>query len=413
MKLAVSLGGPCSEMTPALIDILPPELWDCILDCLYDDKPSLRQCSLAARNWRPRAQHHLFRSIYIDWSTCDAFTRLLESNPSLGAHVVNMEIEGAFGFFSLDRLHGITLDKWLRATPASFSHILGNLTKLDLALITIDVDLVRCVFGCLTTVTQLTLYACALTSFDAFTELFFSYPRMKCLNIAWIQEWETSQSQHTPVPQDVAIPELEVVVFTSTRDNLKVPRWLISQGLHRSIHTATFWRVEWQHFTPLSLLLAALAPTLRNLRVGWDHAVTPDDWSHPVMTPLPFLTSLTVDFHTGRAVTIPYTLFLLSRLSVPALHSLTFAITCKDAVTSQEVPWTRLAEASARIARAAPLKSVVVSAGVRDAADGVNPVFPGRQLPIEVYELMEARMVQAFVAQGLERMVSFVARPEV
>ena len=393
--------------------MLPPELWDSILDCLHDDKHSLRQCSLIARNWRPRAQHHLFRSIYIDWSTCDAFTRLLESNPSLGLHVVNMEIEGAFGFFSLDRLHGITLDKWLRATPAYFSQLLGNLTKLDLALITIDVDLVRCVFGCLTTVTQLTLYACALTSFDAFVELFFSYPRMKCLNIAWIQEWETSQGQCPPVPQGVAIPQLEAAVFTSTRDNLKVPRWLISQGLHRSIHTVTFWRVEWQHFSSLSLLLAALAPTLRNLRVGWDHALAPDDWSHPVMTPLPFLSSLTVDFHTGRAVTVPYTLFLLSRLSVPALNSLTFATTCTDAATAQEVPWARLAEASARIARAAPLQRVVVSTGVRDAADGVNPAFQGRQLPMEVYEEMEARMGQAFAAQGLERMVSFVVRPEV
>ncbi|TFK82071.1 hypothetical protein K466DRAFT_590807 [Polyporus arcularius HHB13444] len=411
MAASDTLDGPCGEMSPA--PILPPEIWDCVLDHLHDDKPSLRQCSLSARDWRPRAQHHLFRSIYIDWSTCDAFTRLLQSNPSLGSHVANMEIEGAFGFFSLDRLHGITLDKWLRATPATLSHLLGNLTKLDLALITIDVELVRCVFGSLTTVTQLTLYACALTSFDAFVELFFSYPNLKRLNIAWIQEWETSQSQDAPLPQGVVVPQLEAAVFTSTRDNLKVPRWLISHGLHRSIHTITFWRVEWQHFSAISLLLSALAPTLRSLRVGWDHAATPDDWSHPVMTPLPHLTSLTVDFSTGRAVTIPYTLFLLSRLSVPALHTLTFAITCKDAATAQEVPWARLAEASARIARTARLRRVVVNAGVRDEADGVNPVFPGRQLPLEIYELMEARMLDAFVAQGLGRMVSFVVRGEV
>ncbi|KAI0714331.1 hypothetical protein C8T65DRAFT_607315 [Cerioporus squamosus] len=412
MAVADTSRRPCSAETLATL-VLPPELWDCVLDSLHDDRPSLRQCALTSRNWRPRAQHHLFRSIYIDWSTCDAFTRLLQSNPSLGAHVANMEIEGAFGFFSLDRLHGITLDKWLRATPTTLSQLLGNLTKLDLALITIDAELVRCVFGRLTTVTQLTLYACALTSFDAFVELFFSYPGLKRLNVAWIQEWETSQSQDAPIPQGTPIPQLEAAVFTSTRDNLKVPRWLIAQGLHRSIHTITFWRVEWQHFSAVSLLLAALAPTLCSLRVGWDHAVAPDDWSHPVMAPLPCLSSLTVDFHTGRAVTIPYTLFLLSRLSVPALHTLTFAITIKDIVTSQEVPWARLAEASARIARAAPLRHVVVSAGVRDEADGVNPVFPGRQLPLEVYELMEHRMAEAFGAQGLEWTVSFVVRSEV
>ena len=179
---------------------LPPELYDYILDCLSDDKPTLRRCALATRRCLPRVQHHLFRSIYIDWSNCYAFTRLLESNPALGLHVETLEIEGAFGIFSMDRLHGATLDAWLRSIPPSFPPKLSNLNKLELALITIDAELVRRFFGRLSGISHLTLWAYALTSFDVFVELFASFPNLKHLSIVFTQEWETGTYPITVAP---------------------------------------------------------------------------------------------------------------------------------------------------------------------------------------------------------------------
>ncbi len=391
---------------------LPPELLDHVLDYLHDDKLSLRHCSLTSRNWLPRAQHHLFHSIDIDSTTCNAFTRLLESNPSLGSHVANMAIEGVFGFFSLDRNHSVAVHKWLRTTLPRFSHLLHNLTKLELALMTIDATLVGCVFGNLATITQLTLYACTFTSSDVFVQLFLSYPRMKRLDVAWFQVCDTGrvmgQNWDISVPQGIKPPQL---VSISTRDGIDLLKWLIFQDLHRSIASVTVWRIGWQQLSPLPLLLTTLASTLRDLRVGWEQAVAPDDWSCPAITSLPSLSSLTVDFHSGRTITILYSLLLLTRLSVPALRTVTFAITCKDVESSQEVPWMDLATGCAcMIARGTPLRRIVVTVGMSDEADGVGSDFLCQELPLGVYEVMQAKMMDAFKAQKLERMVSFVIR---
>ncbi len=408
-----SLSAYASEMVVSSALRLPPELLDYILDYLHDDKPSLRQCALTSRNWRSRSHHHLFHSVYIDSTICNAFTRLLESNPPLGAHVASMAIEGVFGFFSLDRMESIALQKWLHASLglAHFSCLLHNLSKLELARITIDFELVRGVFGRLSTITQLTLYTCSFTS-DVFVELFLSYPLMKRLDVAWFDVGETGYDHEwdASVLQGVIAPQLETVAFTSTCDNLVILKWLISQNLHRSIATVIVLRLGWRQFSSLPPLLAALASTLRNLRVGWEHAAAPNGWIHPVTVSIPLLSSLTVDFHSGSTLTTLYTFFLLSRLFVPSLQTLMFAITYKDAETLREVPWIHLAEACSRIARTTPLRRIVVTVGMGDEGDGIDADFLGEQLPLTVFAEIQARILDAFKTQTLERMVSFVVR---
>ncbi|KAI0710252.1 hypothetical protein C8Q76DRAFT_654348 [Earliella scabrosa] len=396
------------------LSLLPPELRDHILDCLADDKHTLRRCALTTRSWVPRAQHNLFHSIYIDWSNCYAFTRILSSSPHLASHVATLEIEGAFGIFSMDRLHGATLDAWLRAIPDSFSHQLSNLTKLELALITIDAELVRRVFGRLAGISHLTLWACALTSFDVFVELLASYPRLTRLSIAFTQEWETCAPPTAVVPENAVLPQLKVVELTSSHDNFKVLKWLITQDLHRSIHTFICLRVPWASLSSLAHILAALSPSLQTLRVGFGDNASADDlssvsWSLPVFASLTALTELTLDIHTNRLAAVPYTLFLISRLSVPALRTLAFAIKCGEFDASGHIPWARLAEASARVARATPLERVEVSAKERDEeGDGITPGgFAGRGLPRVDFVEMEMRVMEAFAAQGLEKLVSF------
>lgn len=48
-----------SSMAP----ILPPELCDGIIDCLFDDRRSLKQTALTCRSWLPRSRKHLFESV--------------------------------------------------------------------------------------------------------------------------------------------------------------------------------------------------------------------------------------------------------------------------------------------------------------------------------------------------------------
>lgn len=404
-------------MSPA--PVLPPELYDQIIDYLHDDTKVLQQCALATRNLLPRARHYLFHSIYIDWSNCYAFTRLLASNPKLAIHVATLEIEGALGIFSMDRLHGATLDAWLRAIPHTFSSQLSNLVKLELALITIDAELVRRVFGRLSGINHLTLWACSLTSFDVFVELFASYPRLTRLSITYTQEWETCAPKEVVFPEGTVLPELEIVELTSGCDNFKVLKWLIAQNLHRSIHTLSCARVPWATLPSLAHILSALSPHLHTLRVGfWDHnsydELSSVSWSLPVFASLSALTSLTLDIHTNRLPEVPYTLFLISRLSVPTLRSLTFAVKCGEndaSVHVPHIPWARLAEASARVARVTQLERVVVSARERVEEDGVAAGgLAARGVPALNFAQMEAKVQEAFTAQGLDNLLTFVRR---
>ncbi|CDO74971.1 hypothetical protein BN946_scf184945.g43 [Trametes cinnabarina] len=263
---------------------IPPELCDLVLDQLHEDKRSLRACALVSRSWLARAQHHLFWSIYLDWSNCYSFSRLLSNNPSLADHMKTLEIEGAFGIFSMDRLHGATLDAWLRAVPPWLPHRLLHLNKLELALLTIDSDLVRRFFGQLPSVSHLTLWACALTTFDVFAELFLSLPLLKRLSIAFIQEWEANPRPISCVQPGRPRPQLEVVELTSSCDNFKVLNWLAGEGLHHDVHTISCTRVPWASLSALGDALKPFAPKLTNLRIGVGDSTTATGASQTVLS---------------------------------------------------------------------------------------------------------------------------------
>lgn len=42
---------------------LPVELWDNIIDHLWDDRESLAACSIVCRAWRPSVHTHLFHTV--------------------------------------------------------------------------------------------------------------------------------------------------------------------------------------------------------------------------------------------------------------------------------------------------------------------------------------------------------------
>ncbi|KAH9850274.1 hypothetical protein C2E23DRAFT_877601 [Lenzites betulinus] len=404
-------------MTEA-IPMLPPELYDHILDQLHDDRPTLRNCALTTRSWLPRAQHHIFHSVYLDWSNCTAFSRLLASNPSLADYVGTLEIEGAFGIFSMDRLHGATLDAWLRAVPPWLPPRLANLTKLELALLTIDSDLSSRFFNSLHGVKHLTLWACALTAFDVFAEMYLSFPKLTRLTIAFTQEWETNPHPVVPLVRSEPRPQVEVIELTSSCDDFKVLKWLVAEDLHRAIHMFSCTRVPWAALCTLGDMLNAFSPTLRTLRIGLGDSMTATDlprgtgWACPTFTPLPVLTTLTLDIHTARLSAVPYTLYLLAQLSAPALRTLAFAVKCGEFDTAFLIPWMRIAEVSARFVPSG-LACVRVSVRERERP-GAPPLVHvdtmrgtvGAGGHVDLAE-MERSVRGAFGAQGMGGLVTF------
>lgn len=56
---------------PIMSRKLPAEITESIIDCLYDDKATLKNCALTHRSWLHRSRHHLHKSVSIDSNTAD------------------------------------------------------------------------------------------------------------------------------------------------------------------------------------------------------------------------------------------------------------------------------------------------------------------------------------------------------
>ena len=120
---------------------LPPELWELILDHLWDDASSLRECSLTCRAWLPTARCHLFYHVeFKAQGDCLRFLDTLDSSygaqTDIARFVQSVAIIGLplcrFGD-EYDNKNGLVLHDVLGRLP--------NVTTLTLESVDIDVHL--------------------------------------------------------------------------------------------------------------------------------------------------------------------------------------------------------------------------------------------------------------------------------
>ncbi|RDB19119.1 hypothetical protein Hypma_014237 [Hypsizygus marmoreus] len=79
---------------------LPPEIIDTIIDQLYDEARSLKQCSLVSKVFITRAQKHLFRTIKFQLPyrrlPLKYLLKVFDNNPSLTHHVEHLHVTNYF-----------------------------------------------------------------------------------------------------------------------------------------------------------------------------------------------------------------------------------------------------------------------------------------------------------------------------
>ncbi|RDB16545.1 hypothetical protein Hypma_002916 [Hypsizygus marmoreus] len=86
---------------------LPQELLDHIVDELFSDHATLKQCAISFRSLRFRSQSHLFAEIYLDEHVpCKRLHSVLTENAGIAAHVLKLTV-------SLFRYNAITDDEVL------------------------------------------------------------------------------------------------------------------------------------------------------------------------------------------------------------------------------------------------------------------------------------------------------------
>lgn len=91
-------------MASSCFKLLPQEILDSIIDCLYDDKPSLSQCTLVSQRFIDRSRHHLFFKVTLvnegdSTSECTfdtiAFLSFLAEIPSIRHYIQRITIHNS------------------------------------------------------------------------------------------------------------------------------------------------------------------------------------------------------------------------------------------------------------------------------------------------------------------------------
>ncbi|GBE81486.1 hypothetical protein SCP_0312150 [Sparassis crispa] len=77
-------------LSSSTVSTFPLEIWEYIMEYLWDDTPSLKACSRTCRAWLQRAQLYIFLTITISWHCCELWQTRLTESPHITRYVRNL-----------------------------------------------------------------------------------------------------------------------------------------------------------------------------------------------------------------------------------------------------------------------------------------------------------------------------------
>ncbi|KZT00200.1 uncharacterized protein LAESUDRAFT_614766, partial [Laetiporus sulphureus 93-53] len=93
---------------------LPIEVWENVIDHLWDNQWDLLECRLVCRAWYPLSRFHLDRKIWFSSSKgAKAYVKMLKQRPELSKRAQNMDMYGCWGDLSALSLAAILLARKL------------------------------------------------------------------------------------------------------------------------------------------------------------------------------------------------------------------------------------------------------------------------------------------------------------
>ncbi|OCH92610.1 hypothetical protein OBBRIDRAFT_824592, partial [Obba rivulosa] len=75
-----------------MTQLLPLELWDCVIDQLRNDLAALKTVSHICRTWYARTRYWLYKDIHISDCNASEFREILLQNPELGDYPRQLHI---------------------------------------------------------------------------------------------------------------------------------------------------------------------------------------------------------------------------------------------------------------------------------------------------------------------------------
>jgi hypothetical protein len=174
-------------LAPRLTTYLPQELMEYVIDFLYNDKPTLRACSLVCRAWVAEARVHLFRSIHIQTMKQSGI-----APPELTLPLVRKLTWGPRRApFTDSRRWCASLD----ALAPRLSH-LQSLTLVKIIVPNSDARQFILLGMEVPSVTRLKVVDCDFVSLPAFVAFLHAFPHLAHLELREVENWaEVGQAE--------------------------------------------------------------------------------------------------------------------------------------------------------------------------------------------------------------------------
>ena len=248
---------------------LPAELIDQVIDCLYDDIPSLQACCLTSREFLPGARFHIFHDVLLQGpDRANAFVEALKGSPHISSFVKILEME--VDLFSIPeksyyldtvlpiiaskltmlrsfRIGNVTLDDANRKALSALIYQFPALKELQISWVTIE-------------------------RFRDLAALIVAHPLLECLDLRHVS-WKGS----------IKVPSHWEHVFQSYPDSHSQLRrlslddtpsdvvdWMLSHYRVLPVHTVTHITINSRQLPQMAKFLNAIGSSLKHLTFGID-----------------------------------------------------------------------------------------------------------------------------------------------
>jgi len=316
---------------------MPLELWEQIIDCLSDDKTTLKSCSLTCQSWLPRTRYHTFSRVSIHSSNCAAFTKLLESSSDVGSFIESLTIVGNFPWTGVHE----PLHQWLKSMPAWVPSRLPRIRHLEMLQVSIDKKISSSFLELLRTVTSLSLLFCHISGADLLIRLILAYPELKDLRLI-LNSYHDNRSYFSPAKRAGPSKILRMITLSGTEATDIVLAWLASEELQFTTRALVCVHMDRKSLGSLVAAMPRLTKDLEELKLrGIDmHAAAEMPYPYQ-LTPFHFskLAMLSLEIRFTQPLAARIQLDILRNIESPELALLRFDIRSPDCDSFMTLPW--------------------------------------------------------------------------
>ncbi|CCM01194.1 uncharacterized protein FIBRA_03242 [Fibroporia radiculosa] len=235
---------------------LPVELYDHILDYLWDDQRTLLACSLTCRAWVPTTRLHLFEIVVIRGpEDCACLHRVLETSAAGSTRVADYVRDiSIIDPDPIDRDAGVQpaeestrwLCRWMPKILPKLKRVeCLRLEHIDWELLAANEGTKNCILSFCPGLKSLHLSSVMFATSDALLQTIMSFPSLNSLQMAYLVWWGDVSDSSAHLPGQDASPEngktiIRELKMDSLYDPTVVLNWLLKPPFELQLR-----KLEW------------------------------------------------------------------------------------------------------------------------------------------------------------------------